>query len=81
MREMFEKNAYEIAKFSAVGCVCLGCLLLVASGNKGADAPDWVVSALRMWGFAAGAAAIAMLIDGRRQMRDLRATTKLWGGP
>lgn len=69
MREVIEKNAYEIAKLASAGCFCLGCLLLVASGSKNADMADWISSALRMWGFSAAAWAIAIFIDGRRQMR------------
>lgn len=69
MREVIEKNAYEISKLVAAGCTCLACLLLVASQNKGADAASFVVSALNMFGFAVGASAFAMFLDGRRQMR------------
>lgn len=80
--QTIEKNVYEIAKFTAIGCICLGCLLAVASGNKGADAPDWIISAFRMWGFGVGFAAIAVFVDGRRQMRDARADEeKAWGNP
>ena len=72
MREVIERNAYEIAKLTAAGCFCLSFLLLVASGNKGADAADWAMSAVRMAGFAISASAVAMFIDGRRQSRDAR---------
>lgn len=69
MREVVERNVYEILKLAAAGCVVMGFVFLVASTGKGADAADWILSALRMWGFAVGVGAIAMFIDGRRQMR------------
>lgn len=72
MREVIERNAYEIAKLTAAGTFALSFLLLVASGNKGADAADWALSAARMAGFGISATAIAMFIDGRRRLRRLR---------
>ena len=70
MREVIEKNAYEIAKFTAVGCAVIGCLLLVTAMNRtDVEHTAQAIAALRMWGFAAAAWAIAIFIDGRRQLR------------
>lgn len=69
MREVIATNVRDIFKLVAAGCVVLGVTFFTAAARNPAEWSYWVEHGFRMWGFAVGAGAFAIFIDGRLRAR------------